>query len=88
MPRGSLGFAPADLTPGFVTEGEEAVPVQEFTDSASSDLRCAEAAPSWQRWLFIGGALMASIGAVLGIIVVFRRPVPATPDWYNDEDPV
>ncbi|MGI9577686.1 MAG: hypothetical protein ACR2OH_05785 [Microthrixaceae bacterium] len=81
-------FAPTDLNPGFVTEGEEPVPVQEFTDSASSDLRCAEAPPGWQRWLFIGGALMASIGAVLGIVVVFRRPVGPPPDWYDDQDPV
>ena len=78
-------FAPEDLTPGFVTEGDDPVPVDEFLDGASGDVRCAEAAPTWQRWLFILGAVMASVGAVLGIVVVFRRPLPPAPDWYEDD---
>jgi hypothetical protein len=82
----SVRFSPADLTPGFVTEGDDAVPVNEFTDGASSEVRCAEAAPGWQRWLFVLGALMASVGAVLGIVVVFRRPVRTDPDWFEEEE--
>lgn len=81
-------FSPAELTPGFVSEGDEPLPIDDFLADASSDVRCAEAAPGWQRWLFIAGALLASIGAVLGIIVVFRRPVPPVPDWYDEEEPV
>lgn len=81
-------FSPEELTPGFVTEGDDPVPVDEFSEGASSEVRCAEAAPSWQRWLFMGGALLASIGAVLGIVAVFRRPVPSAPDWYDDQDPI
>lgn len=78
-------FAPEELEPGYVTEGDEPVPIGDWEDSARATLRCAGDAPGWQRVLFVLGALAASVGAVLGIIVVFRKPVKAE-DWYDDDE--
>lgn len=79
-------FAPEELDPGFVTTGDAPVPIGEFEDTARSSLRCATEAPTWQRWLFMIGALAASVGAVLGIWVVLRGPVTENPEWYAPED--
>lgn len=79
-------FAPEELDPGFVTTGDAPVPIQDFEDGARSTLRCATEAPAWQRWLFMLGALAASVGAVLGIWVVLRGPVREDPEWYAPED--
>lgn len=79
-------FAPEELDPGYVTTGDAPVPIGDFEDDARATLRCATDAPGWQRWLFIAGALSASIGAVLGIWVLMRRPVVDHPEWYAPED--
>ena len=79
-----IRFAPEELDPGFVTEGDQPVPIGEWEDTARSGLRCAGEAPGWQRILFVLGALAASAGAVLGIVVVFRRPV-SEDDWYDED---
>lgn len=79
-------FAPEELDPGFVTTGDSPVPIGEFEADARATLRCAGDAPAWQRWLFILGALLASMGAVIGIWVVMRRPVTDHPEWYAPED--
>jgi hypothetical protein len=79
-----IRFAPEELDPGFVTEGDQPVPIGEWEDTARSGLRCAGEAPGWQRVLFVLGALAASAGAVLGIIVVLRKPVRED-DWYDED---
>ena len=81
-------FAPEELDPGFVTTGDSPVPIGDFEADARATLRCATDAPAWQRWLFILGALSASVGAVIGIWVVMRRPVVDHPEWYAPEDPL
>lgn len=79
-------FAPVELDPGFVTTGERPEPIGEFTADARSSLRCATEAPGWQRVAFFLGALAAFVGAALGIVVVFRRPIDPEPDWYQEPD--
>jgi hypothetical protein len=79
-------FAPEELDPGFVTTGDSPVPIGDFEADARASLRCATDAPAPQRWLFILGALSASVGAVIGIWVVMRRPVAEHPEWYAPED--
>lgn len=81
----SVRFSPTDLDPGFVTSGGDPTPVGQFNDEALTNLRCSTDAPGWQQWLFGLGALLASAGAVLGIVTVFRRP-PHDPDWYGAEE--
>jgi hypothetical protein len=81
-------FFPDQIPPGTVTTGEspsrvEPVKVDAFLSSATTTLKCATAAPPWQRWLFLLGALSACVGAVLGIVVVLRRPPSDDPDWYG-----
>lgn len=79
-------FAPEELDPGYVTTGDAPVPIGDFDADARSTLRCATDAPEWQRWLFMVGALSASIGAVLGIWVLMRRPVVDHPEWYAPDE--
>lgn len=79
-------FAPEELDPGFVTTGDAPVPIGEFQADARATLRCATDAPGWQRGLFIAGVLSASIGAILGIWVLMRRPVADHPEWYAPDD--
>ncbi len=79
-------FAPEELDPGYVTAGDQPVPIGDFEDSARSSLRCATEAPAWQRWVFLLGLLAASAGAVLGVVAMFRRPVPEENDWYGPPD--
>jgi hypothetical protein len=77
-------FSPTALDPGMVTTGDLAPEtVEDFRATASADLHCSTEAPQWQRWLFFLGALCASVGAVLGIVVVLRKPVPDDPDWFG-----
>lgn len=76
-------FSPEELDPGYVTSGSTPVPTAEFLQDARSTVRCTQEAPGWQRWLFVLGALAASIGAVLGIVVLLRRPAPTEADWYD-----
>lgn len=81
-------FVPDQIEPGYVATGEnpsavEPVKVDDFLSDARTTLRCTTQAPSWQRWLFLLGALSAFVGAVLGIVVVLRRPPPDDPDWYG-----
>lgn len=76
-------FSPTELDPGYVTGGGAPEPTAEFLADARSTVRCTQDAPDWQRWLFLVGALAASVGAVLGIVVVLRRPPPDDPDWYG-----
>ncbi len=78
-------FDPQELDPGFVTTGDEPVTIGDFERDARGSLRCATDAPGWQRWLFALGAAAAAVGAVLGIVVVFRSPVRDDRDWYDDE---
>lgn len=79
-------FAPEELDPGFVSTGDPPVPIGEFESNARTSLRCATDAPGWQRLLFVLGALGASVGAVLGIWVLMRRPVTDEPEWYAPDD--
>lgn len=79
-------FAPEELDPGFVTTGDAPVPIGEFQADARATLRCATDAPGWQRGLFIAGVLSASIGAILGMWVLMRRPVADHPEWYAPDD--
>jgi len=75
-------FSPTELDPGFVTAGGAPRTVDAFLDGARSSVRCATEAPGWQRLLFFLGLAATSVGAVLGIVVVFRKPASEDPDWY------
>ncbi len=79
-------FAPEELEAGFATTGDAPMPIGEFEDQARTTLRCATDSPAYQRWLFMAGALSASLGAVLGIWVLMRRPVRDDPEWYAPDD--
>jgi hypothetical protein len=81
-------FVPDQVKPGYVATGDnpaevEPVKVDDFLADARTTLRCSTAAPPWQRWLFLLGALSACVGAILGIVVVLRRPPRDDPDWYG-----
>jgi hypothetical protein len=76
-------FSPTELDPGFVTAGGAPEPTAEFLADARSTVRCTQDVPAWQTWLFVLGAIAASIGAVIGIVVALRKPPPDDPDWYG-----
>lgn len=79
-------FSPEELDPGYVTTGDPPVQIGDFEESARTNIRCATDAPGWQRWLFILGALGASVGAIMGIWVMMRQPVRDDPDWWAPDD--
>jgi hypothetical protein len=76
-------FAPTELDPGFVTGGSAPEPTADFLADARSTVRCTQDVPAWQTWLFVLGAIAAAVGAVIGIVVVLRKPPPDDPDWYG-----
>jgi hypothetical protein len=76
-------FAPTEIDPGMVTGGGAPEPTTDFLEGARSTVRCTQDTPAWQTWLFVLGVIAASVGAVMGIVVVLRRPPPDDPDWYG-----
>jgi hypothetical protein len=81
----SLPFQPQTLAVGEVRSWAGVLSGSSFSATSRSDERCATSAGSVETWLLVLGAVLATAGAVLGIVVVLRRPV-RFPDDDADGD--
>jgi hypothetical protein len=78
----SLPFDPTAIAVGEVRSWDGVMDGNEFAATANTSERCASERSSTEVGLFLVGAAVAVTGAVLGIVVVLRRPVrfPEDPD--------
>jgi hypothetical protein len=78
----SLPFGPDSLSVGEVTSRTGTTTSAAFTSSARTTETCASSPGGAEKVLLGVGAVLAVIGAVLGIVVVLRRPArfPEDPD--------
>ena len=78
----SLPFRPAAIAVGEVRSWDGVLDGRKFAADADVQERCATERGSTEKALFVVGAVLAVLGAVLGIVVVLRRPVrfPEDPD--------
>lgn len=87
----SLPFSPSSLSVGQVRSWQGVTDGSTFDDQARATEQCATEAGSLERLLLGAGALLATVGAVLGIVVVLRREPrdPEDPgDWAPTADAV
>ncbi len=87
----SLPFAPEAISVGQVRSWQGVTEGAAFSDAARTSERCATERNSAERVLFFSGAALATVGAVLGVVVVLRRPPrdPEDPgDWAPTTDGV
>ena len=87
----SLPFDPDTMAIGEVRARSGALSGSEFSSSARVEETCATTPGGTEKALLVVGALLAVARAVLGIVVVLRRPArfPEDPDveLAADEDP-
>jgi hypothetical protein len=81
----SLPFLPEAVGVGQVVSWSGATEGASFSDSARVDERCTEPAGTSEKVLLVLGAVLTVLGAVLGIVWVFRRPSRLPPG--EDDDP-
>lgn len=79
----SLPFEPASLDPGDVVDGKSRTTEEEFRSSASIDERCQTSASGAEKAMLGLGALLTTVGAGLGIVVVLRRPARIDEEWLT-----
>jgi len=87
----SLPFSPESISVGQVRSWQGVTEGAAFSSAARTTERCATERDAFERALFLGGAALATIGAVLGVVVVLRRPPrdPEDPgDWAPTTDGV
>ena len=87
----SLPFSPESISIGQVRSWQGVTEGAAFSSAARTTERCATERDAFERALFLGGAALATIGAVLGVVVVLRRPPrdPEDPgDWAPTTDGV
>lgn len=82
----SLPFSPDSIGVGQVRSWQGVTEGAGFSDEARTTERCATERDSVERGLFLAGAVLATLGALLGIVVVLRRP-PRDPDDPGDWAP-
>lgn len=77
----SLPFSPATIAVGEVRSWDGVVDGRKFAGATVTE-RCATERGTGETAMFLVGALLAVAGAVLGIVVVLRRPArfPEEPD--------
>lgn len=82
----SLLFRPATIAVGEVRSWDGVLDGRRFAADTNVKERCATGRGSAETVLFVAGAVLAVLGAVLGIVVVLRRPVrfPEEPDDGDD----
>ena len=87
----SLPFDPEAVAVGEVRSWDGVMDGNEFASTANTSERCVAERSSTEVALFLVGATAAVAGAVLGLVVVLRRPVrfPEDPegDGSGGEDP-
>jgi hypothetical protein len=78
----SLPFDPTAIAVGEVRSWDGAMDGNDFADTAVTSEHCVPERSSTEVVLMVVGAVLAVAGAVLGIVVVLRRPVrfPEDPD--------
>lgn len=79
----SLPFDPSALAVGEVRSWDGVMDGNEFSSSANTVEKCATERSSSEVALLVLGSVLAVTGAVLGIVVVLRRP----PRFPEDEEP-
>jgi hypothetical protein len=87
----SLPFSPSSLSVGQIRSWQGVTDGSTFGDQARATEQCATEAGSLERLLLGAGALLATVGAILGIVVVLRREPrdPEDPgDWARTADSV
>ncbi len=82
----SLPFSPESISVGQVRSWQGVTEGAAFSDAARTTERCATERDGTERALFFGGAALATFGAVLGVVVVLRRP-PRDPEDPGDWAP-
>ena len=82
----SLPFVPDTLAVGEVRSWSGVVSESTFSDTSRTEERCQESAGDVEKVLLIVGAGLTLVGAVLGIVVVLRRPVRFPEDLDDDVD--
>ena len=82
----SLPFSPESISVGQVRSWQGVTEGAAFSDAARTTERCATERDGLERALFFGGAALATFGAVLGVVVVLRRP-PRDPEDPGDWAP-
>lgn len=78
----SLPFSPTSIAVGEVRSWDGVLDGARFAADRQVTERCAAGRPTGEVVLLVVGAVLAVAGAVLGIVVVLRRPVrfPEDPD--------
>lgn len=82
----SLPFAPDTLAVGEVRSWSGVVSESTFSNTSRTEERCEESAGDVEKVLLIVGAGLTLVGAVLGIVVVLRRPVRFPEDLDDGVD--
>jgi hypothetical protein len=80
----SLPFDPEAIAVGEVRSWDGVMDGNEFAVNANTSERCATERSSTEVAMFLLGAALAVGGAVLGIIVVLRRPVRFPEDPHGE----
>ena len=83
----SLPFQPEALAVGEVRSWSGVMSGSSFSSASRTEERCVTGAGTAERWALLLGALFATVGAVLGIIVVLRRPVRFPEDGDDQDGP-
>lgn len=81
----SLPFSPATIAVGEVRSWDGVVDGRTFAAATTTE-RCATERGTAETAMFLVGALLAVTGAVLGIVVVLRRPA-RFPEEPDDDEP-
>ena len=84
----SLPFDPSALAVGEVHSWDGVLDGNEFSTSANTTEKCATERSSSEVALLVLGSVLAVAGAVLGIVVVLRRPARFPEEADDDDGPV
>jgi hypothetical protein len=71
----SLPFRPDGIAVGEVRSWVGVISGSSFSSTARTEEQCGSSSGGTERGLLVFGALLATFGALLGIVVVLRRPV-------------
>ena len=83
----SLPFDPGSVTAGRLSSWTGVTDGASFAASATTEEACATSAGTLERVLLVLGALLTVAGAVIGIVVVLRRPVRLEDDPEGPGEP-
>lgn len=83
----SLPFSPATIAVGEVRSWDGVLDGVRFADTSEVTERCASERGGTEVGLFVLGAVLAVGGAVLGIVVVLRRPARFPEEGDDGDEP-